>query len=121
MLNAPHEDYWNSGKAMESWSVGYNNYWHSISYGLTWTLSRNGSTGSYSAHQSDVKPDAGAKYQHPAGKTLAADMANYGMNASKHNGTTHSVGLNGAAMPNNALNWNIQQGYGTHDGPIPAI
>lgn len=37
------------------------------------------------------------------------------MNASKHNGTTHSVGLNGVAMPNNALNWNIQQGYGTHD------
>ena len=37
--------------------------------------------GSYSAHQATVKPDAGAKYQHP-GKTLAADMGNRGMNAS---------------------------------------
>lgn len=55
MLNAAREDYWNSGKAMESWSVGYNNYWHSISYGLTWTLSKNGSAGSYSSPQSDDK------------------------------------------------------------------
>ncbi len=55
MLNAAREDYWNSGKAMESWSVGYNNYWHSISYGLTRTLSKNGSAGSYSSPQSDDK------------------------------------------------------------------
>ncbi|HGK7445980.1 TPA: fimbrial biogenesis outer membrane usher protein [Klebsiella variicola subsp. variicola] len=116
MLNASHEDYWNSGKAMESWSVGYNNYWHSISYGLTWTLSRNGSTGSYSAHQSDGKNQMLAlNISIPLEKLLPQTWANYGMNASKHNGTTHSVGLNGVAMPNNALNWNIQQGYGTHD------
>lgn len=116
MLNASHEDYWNSGKAMESWSVGYNNYWHSISYGLTWTLSRNGSAGSYSAHQSDGKNQMLAlNISIPLEKLLPQTWANYGMNASKHNGTTHSVGLNGVAMPNNALNWNIQQGYGTHD------
>lgn len=116
MLNASHEDYWNSGKAMESWSVGYNNYWHSISYGLTWTLSRNGSTGSYSAHQSDGKNQMlSLNISIPLEKLLPQTWANYGMNASKHNGTTHSVGLNGVAMPNNALNWNIQQGYGTHD------
>ncbi len=101
---------------MESWSVGYNNYWHSISYGLTWTLSRNGSAGSYSAHQSDGKNQMLAlNISIPLEKLLPQTWANYGMNASKHNGTTHSVGLNGVAMPNNALNWNIQQGYGTHD------
>ncbi|MNP24850.1 Outer membrane usher protein FimD precursor [compost metagenome] len=37
------------------------------------------------------------------------------MNASKQSGTTHSVGLSGMAMENNALNWNVQQGYGTND------
>lgn len=25
---------------MASWSVGYSNYWHNISYGLTWTYSK---------------------------------------------------------------------------------
>ncbi len=55
MLNASHEDYWNSGKAMESWSVGYNNYWHSISYGLTWTLSRNGSADRTALTRATVK------------------------------------------------------------------
>ncbi len=74
---------------MESWSVGYNNYWHSISYGLTWTLSRNGSTGSYSAHQSDGKNQMLAlNISIPLEKLLPQTWANYGMNASKHNGTT---------------------------------
>lgn len=35
------------------------------------------------------------------------------MNASKHNGTTHNVGLNGVALENRSLSWNVQQGYGT--------
>ncbi|WP_439231829.1 fimbria/pilus outer membrane usher protein [Klebsiella quasipneumoniae] len=116
MLNAAREDYWNSGKAMESWSVGYNNYWHSISYGLTWTLSKNGSAGSYSSPQSDDKNQMLAlNISIPLEKLLPQTWANYGMNTSKNNGTTHSAGLNGVALPNNALNWNIQQGFGTHD------
>ncbi|HAT1622034.1 TPA: fimbrial biogenesis outer membrane usher protein [Raoultella planticola] len=115
MLSAAREDYWNSGKAMESWSVGYNNYWHSISYGLTWTLSKNGSTGSYNSHQSYDKDQMLAlNISIPLEKILPQTWANYGMNASKNNGTTHSVGLNGVALPNNALNWNVQQGYGTN-------
>ncbi len=40
-LSAAREDYWNDGKSMASWSVGYSNYWHNISYGLTWTYSKN--------------------------------------------------------------------------------
>lgn len=116
MLSAAREDYWNSGKAMESWSLGYNNYWHSISYGLTWTLSKNGSAGSYNSHQIDDKDQMLAlNISIPLEKLLPQTWANYGMNASKNNGTTHSVGLNGAALPNNALNWNVQQGYGTNE------
>lgn len=39
--------------------------------------------------------------------------ANYGVSASQHNGTTHNIGLNGVALENHALNWNVQQGYGS--------
>lgn len=35
------------------------------------------------------------------------------MNASGNNGTTHNFGLNGVALENRALSWNVQQGYGT--------
>ena len=30
-LSAAREDYWNSGKTMASYSLGYNNYWDNIS------------------------------------------------------------------------------------------
>lgn len=49
----------------------------------------------------------------PLDKFLPQTWANYGMNASRNNGTTHSIGLNGVALENRALNWNAQQGYGT--------
>ncbi|MEG5912085.1 fimbria/pilus outer membrane usher protein [Enterobacter bugandensis] len=115
-LSAAREDYWNSGKSMASWSVGYNNYWHNISYGVTWTYSKNASEASYGTGSSKT-------YDHdqlmafnvsvPLEKFLPQTWANYGMNASKNNGTTHSLGMNGVALENNALNWNVQQGYGT--------
>ena len=115
-LSAAREDYWNSDKSMASWSVGYNNYWHNISYGVTWTYSRNASTASYGSGSSKT-------YDHdqllafnvsvPLDKFLPQTWANYGMNASKNNGTTHNLGMNGVALENHALNWNVQQGYGT--------
>ncbi|HGV9227961.1 fimbria/pilus outer membrane usher protein [Citrobacter amalonaticus] len=115
MLSVAREDYWDSGKTMESWSVGYNNYWRSISYGLTWTLSKNASAGTHSAHQNYDKDQMLAlNISIPLEKLLPQTWANYGMNASKSNGTTHSVGMNGVALPNNVFNWNVQQGYGTN-------
>ncbi|STQ12433.1 outer membrane usher protein LpfC [Enterobacter cloacae] len=42
-LSAAREDYWNADRPMASWSVGYNNDWHNISYGVSWTYSKNGS------------------------------------------------------------------------------
>ena len=39
--------------------------------------------------------------------------ANYGVSTGKNSGTTHNIGLNGVALENHALNWNVQQGYGS--------
>ncbi|MNE88977.1 Fimbrial Usher protein [compost metagenome] len=44
MLSTIREDYWNSDRAMASWSLGYNNGWRGINYGLTYTYSKNGSS-----------------------------------------------------------------------------
>jgi outer membrane usher protein len=49
----------------------------------------------------------------PLEKFLPQTWANYGVSASQHNGTTHNIGLNGVALENHALNWNVQQGYGS--------
>ncbi|SNY79611.1 fimbria/pilus outer membrane usher protein [Enterobacter sp. CC120223-11] len=121
-LSAVKEDYWNSGKSTESYSASYNNYWGGISYGLTYTYSKNGN-GSYGNSSNDTSNNSSMSYDKdqivafnvsiPLEKFLPQTWANYNMNASKNNGTTHSVGINGMALENNALSWNVQQGYGT--------
>ncbi|MFQ3392528.1 fimbrial biogenesis outer membrane usher protein [Enterobacter mori] len=114
MLSAVREDYWNSGKTMESYSAGYNNAWNSVTYGLTYTYSKNGSNDRYGNRTSyDKDQQIALNVSVPLDKFLPRTWANYSMNHSKNNGTTHNVGLNGSALENNALNWNVQEGYGT--------
>lgn len=115
-LSAAREDYWNSGTSMVSWSAGYNNYWHNISYGVTWTYSKNGrsaSSGSESGKTYDSDRLLALNVSVPLDAFLPQTWVNYGMNASRNNGTTHTVGMNGVALENRALSWNVQQGYGT--------
>lgn len=113
-LSAARENYWNSGKTMASYSLGYNNYWHNISYGITWTYSKNGSAGSYDDNKRYDKDRLLAfNVSIPLENFLPQTWANYGVSTSKNNGTTHNIGLNGVALENHALNWNVQQGYGS--------
>lgn len=113
-LSAVREDYWNSGKRMASYSLGYNNYWHNISYGLTWTYSNNGSAGSYDGNKRyDNDQLLAFNVSIPLEKFLPQTWANYSVSASKSNGTTQNIGLNGVALENHGLNWNVQQGYGS--------
>lgn len=116
MLSAVREDYWNSDRTMQSYSAGYSNSWNGINYGLTYTYSKNGSaTGKGDQTYYDKDQQLAVNVSVPLDKFLPQSWANYSMNASKENGTTHTVGINGMALENNALNWNVQQGYGTND------
>ena len=114
-LSAAREDYWNADRPMASWSVGYNNDWHNISYGVSWTYSKNGSPSSGSGSTKTYANDQllALTVSVPLDKFLPQTWANYGLNASKNSGTTHSIGMNGVALDNSALSWNIQQGYGS--------
>lgn len=114
MLGAVREDYWNDGKTMESVSAGYNNSWRGITYGVTYTYSKNGSTDGYSkSSRYDKDQQLALNVSIPLERFLPGTWANYSMNSSKNSGTTHMVGMNGVALENSALNWNVQEGYGT--------
>ncbi|MHA0872090.1 fimbria/pilus outer membrane usher protein [Enterobacter pasteurii] len=113
-LSAVREDYWNSDKTIASYGAGYNNAWQSVNYGITYTCSKNGSTDSYSRTTRYSKDrQIALSVSIPLEAFLPRTWVNYSINASKNNGTTHSVGLNGTALENNALSWNVQQGHGT--------
>lgn len=113
-LSAVREDYWNSDKTIASYGAGYNNAWQSVNYGITYTFSKNGSTDSYSRTTRYGKDrQIALSVSIPLEAFLPRTWVNYSINASKNSGTTHSVGLNGTALENNALSWNVQQGHGT--------
>lgn len=116
MLGAIREDYWSSGKTMESVSAGYNNSWHGINYGITYTYSKNGTSDGYSeSTRYDKDQQIAINISVPLERFLPSTWANYSMNTSKQNGTTHSLGLSGVALDNNSLNWNVQEGFGTNN------
>lgn len=114
-LSAVREDYWNSDKTIASYSAGYNNAWQSVNYGITYTYSKNGSTDSYSrTTRYDKDQQIALNVSIPLEAFLPRTWVNYSINASKANGTTHSIGLNGTALENNAFSWNVQQGHGNN-------
>src|SRR5690606_5163226 len=115
-LSAAREDYWNDGKSMASWSVGYSNYWHNISYGLTWTYSKNVRSASEtrdSQKNADHDQLLAFNVSIRLDRLWPTTWANYGVDGSGSNATTRNVGLNGVAPENRALSWKVHQGHGT--------
>lgn len=110
-LNLVSEDYWNSTRRLQSYGVGYNNNWHSVSYGLNYSYSRNSQANG---------SQRGKIYQ--KGQIIALNIsiplgdihASYNFNSSQKGSTSHSVGLSGTALATNNLSWSVQQGYGTN-------
>ncbi len=115
------EDYWNSDRTLRSIGAGYNNSWNGISYGLNYSYNENGMTSNGSAIGSNST--TGRVYDRdqvvslnvnvPFSLFLPNTWASYTLNTSKHGNTTQTVGLNGTALEDNNLSWNVQEGYGS--------
>lgn len=112
-LSALREDYWHYGKSLQSWSLSYKNTWNGISYGVSWTQSKNGSSNSNDRYDSDRL--IALNISIPLQRFMTNSWASYSMNTSRNSGTTHSVGLSGMALAGNALSWNVRQGYASED------
>lgn len=116
-VSAISESYWNDSRKTSSWGLGYSNSWNNISYGLNYAMNRN--------TRSDSNANAGGRsYQRdqilslnvsiPLNRWLGNSYASYNVSSSKSRGTVNNVGLNGTALENNNLNWNLSQGYASN-------
>ena len=118
-LTAIREDYWSSSRRQESFGASYSNSWDSISYGLSYTYSRNsaqtgggrnrsGSTDQLLAFNISVPLDRlfGRNSSHSL-------YASYMVNSSKKGNTTHNMSVSGSLLEDNNLSWSVQEGYGT--------
>ncbi|ROS11117.1 outer membrane usher protein [Raoultella sp. BIGb0399] len=118
-LSAVREDYWSTSRRLESLGAGYNSSWEGISYGLSYTYSRNSGLDGYSSrHAGSTDHLFSFNISAPLDRLFSRDYrrslyASYMVNSSKKGSTTHSLGLNGTALEGGNLSWGVQQGYGT--------
>lgn len=120
-LNAISQDYWNSDRKMRSIGVGYSNSWNGITYSLNYSYNRNTNASDDSNNNGH---DSTKTYEEdqifslniniPLDYWLKNSWASYNLNTSKQGDTSHTVGLNGAALEDQNLNWSVQESETNH-------
>lgn len=113
-LNAISEDYWNSDRQMRSIGVGYSNSWAGVTYSLNYSYNRNTVDNDNSDNVYDSDQIFSLNITVPLDRWLSHSYASYNLNTSKHDDTSHSVGLNGSALEDQNLNWSIQESETNH-------
>ncbi|ECF6076740.1 fimbrial biogenesis outer membrane usher protein [Salmonella enterica subsp. houtenae] len=113
-LNAISEDYWNSDRKMRSLGVGYSNSWGGVTYNINYSYNRNTTDSDDSDKIYDEDQVFSLSINIPLDRWLSHSYATYNLNTSKRGNTSHTVGLNGSALEDRNLNWNIQQSETNH-------
>ncbi|HAU3361320.1 TPA: fimbrial biogenesis outer membrane usher protein [Salmonella enterica subsp. salamae] len=113
-LNAMSEDYWNSDRKMRSVGVGYSNNWAGVTYNLNYSYNRNTTDSDNSNKVYDEDQVFSLSINVPLDRWLSNSYASYNLNTSKRGDTSHTVGLNGSALEDRNLNWNLQQSETNH-------
>ncbi|NBM27702.1 fimbria/pilus outer membrane usher protein [Proteus sp. G4417] len=111
------EDYWNSKSKKQSATLGYNNSWQGISYGINYTYNKNTVNHSYIADQKRQNDD-----EHLLAFSVNVPFSvfdntfyyNFNANSNNNSSSTGSVGIS-ASQLNNRLNWSVQQAFTNQD------
>jgi len=105
------EDYWNEKRRNTSLIVGYNNTWKWINYSVNYSYNRSSQINSGSTRDYDSEKLLSLTLSVPFNALLPNTWLTYSMNNSNPGSVTNSVGLNGTALEQNNLSWNVQEAY----------
>lgn len=109
-LSLMNEEFWNDSRRSQSASVGYNNSWSGVSYGLYYTYAKNGynSDGNRTNNEDHI---VAFNVSVPLSRWLPGANATYSVNSSRNGSTSNRVGLYGSALEGRNLSYSISQGY----------
>lgn len=105
--SAYQQDYWNENGYERNISVGYNNSWNGIAYGINYNYS--GTPDSDSDQQVSVNVNIPLSYW------MKNSYVGYNMNTDRYGDTSQQVSLYGTALKDNNLSYNIMEGYRNHE------
>ncbi|MBB1585007.1 fimbria/pilus outer membrane usher protein [Serratia sp. OS31] len=105
-LTAYQRDFWNTPGTERNISVGYNNSWDNITYGVAYTYSKQ-PFGEGNDQQVALNVSI------PLDRWLPRAWANASVMHSKGGATTYQTGISGTALEDNNLSYSLSEGYGT--------
>lgn len=113
-LTGSHQSYWNTGRSDEQLQVGYNSTIQDISWGLSYSLSRN-------AWAEDKDQLLAFNINIPFSHWMRSDTrstfrntnASYNTSTDFKGRTTNTAGLYGTLLTDNNLSYSVQTGYAT--------
>lgn len=108
-LSMVKETYWSQSQNMTSMSVSYNNSWHGVSYSLSYSMNKNTQDSDEDGNEVTNDNQFSLSVSVPLDRWMHNTWATYNLNNTK-DGTTQNIGLNGTALKEDNLNWNIQEG-----------
>ncbi|MEZ6875517.1 fimbria/pilus outer membrane usher protein [Enterobacter sp. KBR-315C3_2022] len=111
-LSLVKETYWSQSQDMTSMSVSYNNSWHGVSYSLSYSMNKNTNDSDENGESVTNDNQFSLSVSVPLDHWMHNTWATYNLNNTK-DGTTQNLGLNGTALQNDNLNWNLQEGLST--------
>lgn len=111
-LSIIKEDYWGSNKTTQSVGAGYSNGWKGISYSVNYSYNKNSyGNGGLGGKVYETDHLFALNINVPFDFMTRQAYVNYSLSTSKDGNTTNQVGINGSALEERNLNWNLQQGY----------
>lgn len=108
-LSLVKETYWSQSQDMTSMSISYNNSWHGVSYSLSYSMNKNTNDSDENGESVTNDNQFALSVSVPLDHWMHNTWATYNLNNTK-DGTTQNIGLNGTALQEDNLNWNIQEG-----------
>lgn len=111
-LSLVKETYWSQSEDMLSMGISYSNSWHGASYSLSYSMNKNTNSSDSNGNSTSNDNQISLSVSVPLDHWMHNTWATYNLNNTK-DGTTQNIGLNGTALQNDNLNWNLQQGLST--------
>lgn len=106
-----NEDYWTNDNRTTSAMLSYSNSWNNITYNLSYSHNLN-VTSSGDSRRYDKDNMFNLSVSMPLNKWLGGNIqARYNVYDGENRTARHSVGLNGSALEDNNLYWNMQQSF----------
>lgn len=116
-LTVSRQQYWRTDEVERLIQLGYSNYWHDISWNVSWNYTDSVTTEQNASYGHASNDDNGSEQifmfsvSIPLYGWLSNNYVTYGITQNNHGKGVNQLGLSGTTLENQNLSYNVQQSY----------